>query len=43
MEVVLTGREAPEAFLGLADYVTEMEEGKHPFRKGVTAREAVEF
>jgi len=43
MEVVLTGREAPDAFLELADYVTEMTERKHPFRKGVLAREAVEY
>ncbi len=42
-EVVLTGRYAPEAFLEVADLVTEMREVKHYFREGVMAREGVEF
>ena len=42
-EVVLTGRYAPEAFLERADLVTEMREVRHPYRKGVKAREGIEF
>ena len=42
-EVVLTGRYAPNSFFELADYVTEFREVKHPFSKGVLAREGVEF
>jgi len=43
VEVVLTGRYAPESFIEEADYVTEFKEIKHPFRRGVQAREGVEF
>ncbi len=42
-EAVLTGRYAPAAFIEIADLVTEMREVKHYFRKGVMAREGVEF
>lgn len=43
VEVVLTGRYAPKSFIDAADYVTEFREVKHPFRKGVQAREGIEF
>ncbi len=43
VEVVLTGRYAPKSFIDVADYVTEFREVKHPFRKGVQAREGIEF
>jgi len=42
-EVVLTGRNAPEAILDMADLVTEMKELKHPYRMGIGAREGIEF
>ncbi len=42
-EVVLTGRYAPKSFYDLADYVTEFKEIKHPFSRGVPAREGIEF
>lgn len=41
--VVLTGRNAPEALIELADLVTEMELVKHPFRDGIKAQIGVEF
>ena len=41
--VVLTGRNAPEAVLEIADLATEMELLKHPFRSGVKAQIGVEF
>ena len=43
MEVVLTGRNAGEDFLSLADYVTEMRSVKHPYGKGLAAREGIEY
>ena len=42
MELVLTGRYAPEEFLERADLVTEMKELKHPFQKGKLARKGIE-
>ncbi|MEM7642617.1 MAG: cob(I)yrinic acid a,c-diamide adenosyltransferase [Pseudomonadota bacterium] len=41
--VVLTGRNAKEELVELADLVTEMELVKHPFRSGVKAQAGVEF
>lgn len=42
-EVVLTGRNAPEAFIEKASLVTEMREIKHYYRDGVTARAGIEY
>ncbi len=42
-EIVLTGRYAPDSFYELADYITEFREIKHPYTKGVRAREGVEY
>lgn len=42
VEVVLTGRYAPPEIIELADLVTEMRLIKHPFDKGVPAREGIE-
>ncbi|CTQ33758.1 cob(I)yrinic acid a,c-diamide adenosyltransferase [Jannaschia rubra] len=41
--VVLTGRNAAEELIEVADLVTEMELVKHPFRSGVKAQAGVEF
>lgn len=41
--VVLTGRNAKEELLELADLATEMELLKHPFRSGIKAQAGVEF
>jgi cob(I)alamin adenosyltransferase len=43
MEMVLSGRYAPQEFIDLADTVTEMREIKHPYMKGIMAREGVEY
>lgn len=43
LEVVLTGRGPSEALQDMADYVTEMKMVKHPFERGVPAREGIEF
>lgn len=42
VEMVLTGRNAPEALINMADYVTEMGMIKHPFEKGIYARKGIE-
>ena len=39
----LTGRNAKEEVIGIADLVTEMTLVKHPFRGGVKAQKGVEF
>ena len=41
--VVLTGRNAHEDLIEVADLVTEMELVKHPFRSGIKAQIGVEF
>ncbi len=41
--VVLTGRNAKEELIEVADMVTEMELVKHPFRSGIKAQIGVEF
>lgn len=43
MEIVLTGRYAPEALYEIADLVTEMKEIKHYYNDGVAARKGIEF
>jgi len=43
VELVLTGRGAPDAVVAAADLVTEMRAVKHYFDKGVPAREGIEF
>lgn len=42
-EVVFTGRNPAAWMLEQADYATEMRAEKHPYNKGVAAREGVEF
>jgi cob(I)alamin adenosyltransferase len=41
--VIVTGRNAKDELIELADLVTEMTEIKHPFRAGVKAQKGVEF
>jgi cob(I)alamin adenosyltransferase len=43
VELILTGRNADQKILDLADYVTEMRCVKHPFQKGISARRGIEF
>ena len=42
-EVVLTGRNPPPWMLEAADYITEMRCVRHPYERGVLAREGVEY
>ncbi|KPU27084.1 cob(I)yrinic acid a c-diamide adenosyltransferase [Caloranaerobacter sp. TR13] len=43
MEIILTGRNVPEAILDRADLVSEMKMVKHPFEKGISARKGIEY
>ncbi|MCX8131202.1 MAG: cob(I)yrinic acid a,c-diamide adenosyltransferase [Clostridia bacterium] len=42
IELVLTGRNAPEELKQLADYVSEIKAVKHVFSRGIPAREGIE-
>jgi cob(I)alamin adenosyltransferase len=41
--VIVTGRNAKDELIKIADLVTEMTEVKHPFRSGVKAQAGIEF
>jgi len=43
VELILTGRYAPQSLVRAADLVTEMLEVKHPFQQGVRARKGIEY
>lgn len=43
MEMVMTGRNAPEELIERADLVTEMKLIKHPYEKGIKSRCGIEF
>ena len=42
VELIITGRKAPEKLIEIADLVTEMKEIKHYYQKGVLARKGIE-
>ena len=43
IEIILTGRNAPQSVIDKADLVTEMKKVKHYFDKGVNARRGIEY
>jgi cob(I)alamin adenosyltransferase len=43
LHVIVTGRNAKDELIDIADLVTEMTEIKHPFRAGVKAQAGIEF
>lgn len=43
LELVLTGRNAPQCFINVADYVTEFVKRRHPYDNGTASRKGVEF
>jgi cob(I)alamin adenosyltransferase len=43
VELIITGRNAPQALIERAELVTEMRELKHPYQKGISARKGIEF
>lgn len=43
LEVILTGRNPPQELIDIADYISEIRMIKHPFNKGIGAREGIEW
>lgn len=43
IELILTGRDAPEKLYEHADYVNVVQRIKHPWQKGIKARKGVEY
>ena len=43
LEVVLTGRNPDARILEMADYISEIRAVRHPFERGVPAREGIEY
>src|SRR3989344_4818641 len=41
--LILTGRDAPKEFIERADLVTEMQDVKHPYEKGIKAKRGLEY
>ncbi|MBI4037085.1 cob(I)yrinic acid a,c-diamide adenosyltransferase [Candidatus Daviesbacteria bacterium] len=43
LDLILTGRFAPQKLIDTADLVTEMKMIKHPFEKGILAKKGIDF
>lgn len=43
MELILTGRKLPDGLNEIADYISEIKAIKHPYEKGILAREGIEY
>jgi cob(I)alamin adenosyltransferase len=43
VNVVLTGRDAPEALIAIADTATEMVQLKHAFEQGIRAKKGIDY
>lgn len=43
VELIITGRYADDRLIEVADLVTEMKQIKHPYEKGILAREGIDY
>jgi len=43
LHIIVTGRDAPDALVEVADLVTEMRDIKHHFNSGINAQRGIEF
>ena len=43
VELILTGRGAPQEIIEVADYVSEIKRVKHPYDRGILARKGIEY
>ena len=43
LEVVMTGRNPSHELLEMADYISEIQKRKHPYDRGLSAREGIEY
>ncbi len=41
--MVVTGRDAPDALIELADTVTEMRNVKHAYDRGIVAKKGIDY
>jgi cob(I)alamin adenosyltransferase len=41
--VIVTGRDCPQAIIDIADTVTEMRKIKHAYDKGIVAKKGIEY
>lgn len=42
-EIICTGRDAPQELMDMADYVSIIENRKHPWQKGIIARKGIDY
>lgn len=43
LHICITGRDAVEELIEIADLVTEMQPIKHPYQQGIKAQKGIEF
>jgi cob(I)alamin adenosyltransferase len=43
VELIFTGRNAPQEIMDVADLVSEIKEIKHPLSKGISSRKGIEY
>nr|WP_084171006.1 cob(I)yrinic acid a,c-diamide adenosyltransferase [Desulfofalx alkaliphila] len=43
VHLILTGRNAPQEIIEIADLVTKMDAVKHPYKKGIAAQRGIEY
>jgi cob(I)alamin adenosyltransferase len=43
MNIIVTGRDCPQAIIDIADTVTEMRKVKHAYDQGITAKKGIEY
>ena len=43
VNIIATGRDAPQALLDIADTVTEMTEIKHAYQSGIRAKRGIDY
>ena len=43
VNIIVTGRDAPQAIIGIADTVTEMTEIKHAYQQGIRAKRGIDY
>jgi cob(I)alamin adenosyltransferase len=43
VHILVTGRDAPEGLISMADLVTEMRDVKHPYNAGIKAQKGIEW
>jgi len=42
-DVIITGRDAPEFLISIADMVSEIRKVKHPYDSGISAKKSLDY